>query len=223
MENLPVYSVVRLDGTLIINGNWYKQGWQHIEALELNYFMGEIPKFQPVVKAKLMYDANNIYAIFQVEDRYVRCVTHKTNGPVWEDSCVEFFFSPDTYSPLKYFNLETNCGGTALMFYNLIPRKDYKTLDPEDIHQIEIAHTLPKVIDNEITEPLSWTIEYRIPLELLKKYAKVSQPEKGVTWMANFYKIADKTSNTHYLTWSFVDQAEPDFHLPAYFGKLIFQ
>jgi hypothetical protein len=46
MENLPVYSVVRLDETLIINGNWYKRGWQHIEALELNYFMGEIPKSQ---------------------------------------------------------------------------------------------------------------------------------------------------------------------------------
>jgi hypothetical protein len=223
MGNLSVYKVIKFDKPITINGNWHKREWQNVEALELNYFMGGIPKFQPVVKAKLMYDFDNLYVIFQVEDKYLRCVTRETNGPVWEDSCVEFFFSADSNSPLKYFNLETNCGGTALMFYNLIPRKNYLPLDADDINHIEIAHSLPKIIDPEITESVGWTLEYRIPFELLKKYANISPPEPGVIWMANFYKIADKTSNPHYLTWSYVDQVEPEFHLPQYFGKLIFQ
>ena len=54
--------------------------------------MGTIPEFRPAVKAKMTYDDENLYVIFRVQDRYVRCITKDFNGPVWEDSCVEFFF-----------------------------------------------------------------------------------------------------------------------------------
>lgn len=223
MNMFPEYKVVRANKTVNIDSVWQKAEWQAIEEIELNCNMGEIPKFRPTVKAKMMYDLDNLYVIFQVEDRFVRCVTYEYNGPVWEDSCVEFFFSPDSGSPEKYFNLEINCGGTPLMFYNLIPRKVYNVLDHTDLKNIEIASSMPGIVDPEIIEPVKWTLEYRLPLDLLKKYAEITQPAKGVIWRANFYKIADKTSNPHYLTWSFVDHAEPEFHLPAFFGKLIFQ
>ena len=223
MKRVSEYKVAKLENPMVIDANWDKADWQKVEAIQLENFMGEAPKFKPGVKVKMMYDTNNLYVIFRVEDHYVRCVTKEINGPVYEDACVEFFFSPDEKSPLKYFNLETNCGGTALMFYNLIPRKDYKIMDPADIRQIEIAHSMPEIVDPEITKPVIWTLEYRLPISLLKKYATVSQPAPGVIWKGNCYKIGDKTSNPHYQTWSLVDQAEPDFHLPAFFGNLIFQ
>jgi hypothetical protein len=223
MKKISEYKVVRLEKILKIDGIWDKPEWQTVDAVELKYFMGKIPKFQPIVKAKMMYDSNNLYIIFRVEDRYIRCVTRIYNGPVWEDSCVEFFFSPDSNSPEKYFNLEINCGGTPLMHYSIIPRKNFKVIEDEDIKQIEIAHSLPEIIDPEIEQAITWTLEYRIPLVILEKYSGLTYPKAGVVWRGNFYKIADKTSNVHYLTWSLVDQAEPDFHLPAYFGKLIFQ
>ena len=223
MKKMSEYKVARLEIPITINGNWDKPEWEKIKAVELNFFMGEIAKFQPAVNAKMAYDSENLYVIFRVEDQYVRCVTNQINGPVWEDSCVEFFFSPDTSTPGKYFNLEINCGGTPLMHYNIVPRKDYHELEPGDIKQIEISHSMPEIVDPELAGPVTWTLEYRIPLNLLKKYAEITAPRPGVIWKANFYKIADKTSNPHYLTWSLVDQAEPDFHLPAYFGILIFQ
>ncbi len=220
---MPAYKVIRLEKSLTIDGKWDKPEWQKTEAVDLKYFMGETPRFKPDVKAKMMYDPNNLYVIFKVKDQYVRCVSKEINNPVWEDSCVELFFAPDLNSSGKYFNLEINCGGTPLMYYNHIPRKDYTILKIEDIKQIEIQHSLPQIVEPEITEPVTWTIEYKIPFDILRKYAQITQPESGVCWNANFYKIADKTSNPHYLTWSLVDQVEPDFHLPTYFGKLIFQ
>lgn len=225
-ENLKTDSLYRVTKTgqpMPIDGNWDKPQWQAIEAIDIKHLMGDTPVFLPTVKAKMLYDTGNLYVIFRVEDRYVRSVTTVTNGPVWEDSCVELFFSPDTSAPDQYFNLEINCGGAALMKYNIIPRKEYKSLDPEDIEMIEIAHSLPDQIIKEIIDPVTWTLEYRLPFELLEKYAPVIRPGSGVTWRANFYKIADKTSNPHYLTWSLIDQDEPDFHLPGFFGKLIFQ
>jgi hypothetical protein len=223
MKNTATYNVTRLTESMQIDGIWDKPQWQNIQAVDINNYMGEIPKFRPSVQAKMMYDNENLYVIFRVQDRFVRCITKEYNGPVWEDACAEFFFAPDTSSPGRYFNLEMNCGGTPLMHYNLVPRKESIPLEPEDIRKIAISHTLPQVIDPEMTEPVTWILEYKIPLELLEKYAPVTRPKKGVTWRANFYKIAENNSNPHYITWSVVENDKPDFHLPQYFGTIVFE
>jgi len=205
-----------------IDANWHKKQWENIGAVDITNYMGTVPEFHPEVKAKMMYDDKNLYVIFQVHDRYVRCITNNFNGPVWEDSCVEFFFSPDNNLPERYFNLEINCGGTPLMHYNIIPGKDVTMITLEDIKMIEIAHSLPMLVDPEISEPVTWTIEYRIPLILLEKYSKVTHPKSGIAWRANFYKIAENCSNPHYITWSVVENLKPNFHKPQFFGLLKF-
>ena len=219
----PAYSVKKLTQPINTDAKWDKPQWQSIEAINLKNFMGDKPGFSPTVQAKMMYDDENIYVIFHVNDRFVRCTTKNINGSVSNDSCVELFFAPDTTFPLKYFNLETNCGGTVLMHYNTIPRKEVKKLDVEDIRKIEIAHSLPQIIDPEIKERVTLTLEYKIPVELLRKYSNVTKPGPGIIWKANFYKIADKTSNSHYLTWAHVENNKPDFHLPQFFGILKFE
>ncbi len=223
MKKESVYYVHRLLQAMKIDGIWDKPQWQNIMLVEISNFMGDLPAFHPKAFAKMMYDEENLYLIFQVEDHYVRCITKTYNGPVYEDSCVEFFFSPDINYPLKYFNLEINCGGTPLMHYNIVPRKEFKLMEKADFEQIEIAHSLPQIVDPEITKPVRWTIEYRLPLGMLEKYSVITQPKQGVSWRANFYKIAEKGSNVHFLTWSVVENAKPDFHLPQFFGRIEFQ
>jgi len=223
MENGVIYKVSKLSGPLKINGDWQKKEWRDAETLVVSNYMGKVPEFKPVVKAKMMYDDNNLYLIFNVFDRYVRCITNTINGPVWEDGCVEFFFSPDANFPERYFNLEVNCGGTPLMHYNLVPDVNIIKLDPADIAMIEIARSLPQLTDPEITFPITWTIEYRIPLKLVEKYSALTPPEPGVEWRANFFKIAENNSNPHYITWSPVDNPVPNFHLPQFFGLIKFQ
>lgn len=218
-----VYKVSRLKKALKVDANWDKSQWKNIKSIKIDKYMGKISAFQPQVQAKMAYDKDNVYVIFRVEDRFVRSVVQEYNGNVSGDSCVEFFFSPDTGSPLKYFNLEINAGGTPLMFYVEKPWTGFKKLEANEISEIEIAHSLPAKVDPEITGPVTWTIEYRIPLSLLSKYSNVSRPAPGVIWKANFYKTGSQTSNPNYLTWSFVDNPKPNFHLPQFFGTLQFQ
>jgi len=214
------YNIVRLNQPLQVDGNWDKPQWQNIKAIEIINFIRVKPKFRPSVKAKMMYDDENIYVIFRVQDRYVLSTTKDINGRVWEDSAVEFFFSPDTSLPENFFNLEVNCGGTPKLGYQSIPR-----IRPEvsDVRKIEIGHSLPQIVDPEITEPVTWTIECRIPLVMLEKYSNITRPKQSVKWRANFYKIAEKNSNPHYITWSIIDHPEPHFHMPRYFGTIEFQ
>ena len=93
----------------------------------------------------------------------------------------------------------------------------------EDFANIEIAHSMPEIVDPEITEPTTWTVEYRLPFSILKNYADVVMPASGETWRANFYKCADATSQPHWLTWAPVEFSRPNFHLPEFFGTLSFE
>ena len=218
-----VYSVKKLTRPMKINADWNKPEWKNIVPVKIAKHMGGQPKFEPIVEAKMTYDDNNAYVIFRVQDKFVQSTVQEYNGPVSENSCVEFFFSPDSSQPLKYFNLEVNAGGTPLIFYITKPWNEFVKIENDDIDKIEIAHSLPKKVDPEITEPVTWFIECRIPFEMLKKYSNVSNPGPGVEWRGNFYKTGSKTSNPNYMTWSFVDHPKPNFHLPQYFGTLKFQ
>jgi hypothetical protein len=216
-----VYNVAKLNSPIVIDADWNKTAWQGIDSIMLENRMGDLPDFIPITHVKMLYDDLNVYVIFKVQDRFVRIVTNDINGPVWEDACAEFFFSPDMAAPLKYFNLETTGGGTPLMCYNTFPL-ELHYLDTTDIKEIEIAHSLPELVPNEMTDSVTWTLEYKVPLELLEKYANVTRPAPGINWMANFYKCASNNSNHHYFTWAKVVSPKPNFHLPEYFGKLVF-
>ncbi|MBL7699780.1 MAG: carbohydrate-binding family 9-like protein [Chitinophagaceae bacterium] len=218
-----VYNVKKLDRPMKINADWNKPEWKNIDPVKIEKHMGSLPKFEPVVEAKMMYDDNNVYVIFRVQDKFVQSTIQEYNGAVSENSCVEFFFSPDSSHPLKYFNLEINAGGTPLIFYVSKPWNEFVKLESDDISKIEIAHSLPKKVDPEITQPITWFIEARVPFDMLKKYSGLSKPGPGVKWKGNFYKTGSKTSNPNYMTWSFVDHPKPNFHLPQYFGTLKFQ
>lgn len=216
------YHVKAITGNIIIDADWGKPIWADVEAVELTHYMGAKPAFSPVTHAKLMYDKDHIYGIFQVQDKYVQSKVLEINGNVSGDSCVEFFFSPDTDSPLKYFNLEINAGGVPLLHYVKQPRQNYEVIAPEAIKKIEIAHSLPREVFPEITEETVWTIEFKVPLAMLREFGPVTTPAPGVKWKANFYKTGSRTSNPNYFTWNLVENPRPDFHLPQFFGNLIF-
>lgn len=217
LSELSVYQVQKAKQPISVNDGWNKSAWKKIKSIKIQNYMGKIPAFKPIAEVKMSYDDDFIYVIYRVKDRYVRSITEKINGPVWQDSAVEFFFSPEADNPMNYFNFEINCGGTPLLHH----KKNRPTV--EDIKKIEIKASLPKVVDPEIVKPVTWTMSFKIPLSMLEKYTNVVRPKPGVAWRANFYKIAEINSNPHYITWNEVKNDKPQFHLPKFFGILKFE
>lgn len=216
------YKVSRLSGPVEINGVWEKSPWKEIKAIQLTNYMGERPVHFPVTKAKIAYDDEAIYVIFHVEDQYVKAVHAEDQEAVYKDSCVEFFFVPDGKIEQGYFNLEMNCGGTMLFHHQLKPRSGSVAISPDHISQMEVATTLPKIVNPEIESKTTWVVEYRIPFSILKEYHDFTIPAEGTVWSANFYKCADETSHPHWLTWAPVKNPVPNFHLPEFFGTIKF-
>ena len=216
------YMVHPLSRDIDIDAKWDKSIWSQAPSCNLEYFMGHRPNHIPNVEFKLLYDLESIYIIFKVVDRYVKALSEGYQSSVCQDSCVEFFFTPQQDVGSGYFNLETNCGGTILMYHQVARNYCSIELSDDDLDQIQIASSLPKLITEEITQPITWTLEYKLPFSILAKYTEVIKPARGVEWKANFYKCADRSSHPHWLTWSIVDLPKPDFHRPEFFGTLIF-
>lgn len=218
----PAYQTPKMAPPFQPDGDWNKPQWQRVLPGELKNFMGERPRHFPKTQFKIGYDDESIYVIFRVEDRYVRAAVKQAfQGDVYRDSCVEFFFTPNSTPDTGYFNLEMNCGGALLLHWQTKPRQG-REISTADCARIAVFHSMPRIVTPEIAEPTTWTVEYRLPISILKNYAQVTTPAPGASWFANFYKCADDTSHPHWLTWAPVELPEPDFHQPDWFGILEF-
>ena len=74
--------VTRLTQPPSIDAKWDKEPWTRIRPEKLTRFMGQQPAHMPLTQAKLAYDADRIYVIFRVEDRYIRAAVQEHHGPV---------------------------------------------------------------------------------------------------------------------------------------------
>jgi hypothetical protein len=214
--------VKRLPAPFTVDTNWSNPAWQEIPAVLIGNYVGEKPDHLPKTEVKVAHEETAICLMFRVEDRYIRAVAEEHQDSVCGDSCVEFFFTPGPDISKGYFNLEMNCGGTILFHFNSAPRAGIE-ISEDDCERIVKTHSLPRIVDPEIKESLTWSVAFSIPLDLLSKYSPVDRPKRGGLWRANFYKCADHTSHPHWLTWSPVDYPKPNFHLPKSFGFLEFE
>ncbi len=203
---------------------WDSAVWKAAPALQVSCYRQEGSNHHPHTQCKLLYDRENIYGIFRVSDRHVRCIHTGFQSAVYKDSCVEFFLQPKNAG--GYFNFEFNCGGALLASYVTDPTRTSGTvrgfipLTPDEDLQIKRSSNLPRIIEPEITGHIIWYLEFSIPFAVLEKYAGVLTGISGEIWRANFYKCGNDTSHPHWGSWS--PLSELNFHLPAEFGIIRF-
>jgi len=214
------YLVKKAIGPADISAEWDSPVWAHAVTQKLEVVFDKSTGHHPDTEIRMVYDDNGIYGLFQVKDQYVRAVQKADQGQVCTDSCVEFFVRPA--GEKKYFNFEMNCGGTLLLYHVLNCRAhEYDVVPQADLDTIKRFHTLPKIVDPEIQEPVTWRLGFAIPMSFFAKYTAVSPKLSGQVWHANFTKCADKTSHPHWLSW--MPLSKLDFHLPDEFGELVFE
>lgn len=218
------YSIRKLSGKLPLGLAWDDPAWALAQTLEVTHFRPESSDHRPRTFAKLLYSEDAIHGIFQVHDRYVRCIRSKYFDEVWKDSCVEFFAQPKP--DRGYFNFEFNCGGAFLCSYIINPErapngfKEFTKLPWEVGRQIQTRASLPPIIEKEMAEPIVWTLQFFIPFSLFEPFAGKLGNIDGQLWRGNFFKCAEEVSHPHWASWSPVD--EFSFHLPRCFGEIRF-
>jgi hypothetical protein len=221
------YTIKRVDRLADPAADWDTPQWQQAETLEISHYPWPDSGHRPQTLARVLYDDQALAIHFRVEDQYVRAVAQRFQDSVCTDSCVEFFVAPRPDSQ-AYFNFEVNCGGTMLL-YRCPDRTESQagqgnqSVSDADGQTIGIAHSLPKIVDPELTEPTTWTVEYHVPFALFGQYLDAPPVRSGSQWKANFYKCGDRTSHPHWGSWQPVDTPVPNFHQPDFFQPIVFE
>lgn len=191
--------------------------WQGIEEIKIKDYQWLQNDYRPEVVVKACYSDEFIYVKFLVYEKKVTATYLNVGDPVFKDSCVELFINLFPKETEEYFNIELNAIGTIKMGYGIKRNRKYLTVS--DLKGMKVVTSIKKpVIGFHGSE--YWKLFCAIPINLLEKIS--NRRFKGDDAIGNFYKCGDETEFKHYGMWNLVENSAPDFHLPEYFGKFIF-
>ncbi len=182
--------------------------WGKIPELQLENILWE-PDCGIRAAGQFCCDGENLYVRLRAEEKNIRAENTAPLSPVWEDSCLEFFFMPEEGD--RYFNFEINPNGCLYIGFGH-GRADSTALcrgNMAELFAIQTARTAD-----------GWEADYRIPLSFLQLF----YPDYTFAGAlrANVYKCGDRTQEKHYLSWNPVTSEKPDFHRPEDFGRMVF-
>ena len=187
-------------------------------CLDINQvnWSNDFPKLLPVT-VHIAHDNQKLYLYYQVQGEELRTVNTKDFMSVWEDSCVEFFMQRK--GEKEYRNFEFNPHG-VLLASKRESRESATELSEELMSSIYRFTTIQHVY-KEGVQLSNWTLYAEIPKEALGFTATENLSEQAIS--ANFYKCGDETNEPHFISWNPIDTPKPDFHVPQFFGDLIFE
>ena len=223
---MPTYTVRRAVVPPEHRGAWQGPAWRAAETMRIGAFHPRSSDHHPAVEAALLYDADHLHALFRVQDRYVRSIHTAYDSDTYKDSCVELFVQPAGQP--GYFALEVNCGGAFSLRYIEDPTRTadrfakWARVSPALADTIRVSHSLPEVVDPELTAPVDWFVEVSWPFAVMEAYCGPIRPVAGRRWRGNAFKCADDTSHPHWASWAPIGEAL-NFHQPGWFGALEFE
>ena len=205
--------------------------------------------YMPEVSLEIAHNGQEILLDWHVRENCTRAEAATDGGPVWEDSCVEFFFlpsPPDTILPPSdslsleeaakpsapetppfggagggsYYNIECNCAGRLLVGYG--PDRHDREMASADIMAAIRRHSSLGDQPFPLTDGTKeWHLKMAIPLSTFFHHNLTTL--NGLHARANFYKCGDKLRHPHFLTLFPIDLPHPDFHCPQFFGDIRFE
>ncbi|QEK51400.1 hypothetical protein FYC62_06755 [Pedobacter aquae] len=161
-----------------------------------------------------LYTANMLALKYEVQENDYLARYTNPNEPVYSDSCVEFFIAFDDSG---YYNFEFNANGACLAQFGT-SKHNREFILAADIRKIKMQKSFKQDQNGKL--PYSWELTILLPLQVFSHHQL--QTLKGKHCKANFYKCGDDLAYPHFFCWNKVENREPNFHLPAYFGELVF-
>lgn len=185
-----------------------------VERIALDYVPWPVYPYKPLVHVSVAHNGECIFLKYWVTEEKIKAANNNSNEPVYEDSCVEFFISFNNEK--EYYNLEFNCIGTCLAGFGK-EKTGREWLQENIIAEIRYQAVLCKNDHGEI----HWELTLAIPKSVFYWHPCLSLERSSCR--VNFFKCGDKLPTKHFVCWSDITAPEPNFHLPDFFGQLVFQ
>jgi alpha-galactosidase len=208
------FRTVDQSGSLL---DWGSPAWDSAEAVLLKHQWDGSPTPSPLAtQVRSLWNRTHLF--FSFDCRFERLLISPelgSDGPLeslWEFDVVEVFLRP-TSAP-DYFEYEVSPLGQWLDVHVIRPRKN---VDFNWRSEMESTVDLDR-------EGHLWRTRMALPYKPMNLVCpNLKTPEKGEIWRANLFRLAGQGDERHYLCWQPTLTPEPDFHIPAAFGNLLFQ
>jgi alpha-galactosidase len=159
-------------------------------------------------EVRVLWTPATLYLRF--ECRYRELLVFEDSDPsgrrdqLWDRDVAEAFLQPDPARPRYYKEFEASPNG---MWLDL-------DIFPEGRRDLGSGLRHSASIDRKKN---AWAAELAIPMRTL---TPKFDPTAG--WRANFYRVEGPREPRFYSAWRATNTPQPNFHVPAAFGKLLF-
>ena len=185
----------------------FDREWENANVADIAVINWKEFSYAPKTTAKILYNESGIWVQMQTDEQDLLARCTKQNGPVSDDSCMEFFFRPNENDP-RYLNFEYNAFGTM---YCAVRTGRFDSVKPKVDKKDFCVETY--------VEEGNWILQYFVPFSFIESifgsYTK--------TMYANLYKIGVDTKFEHYVSYAPINADEPDFHRPECFVEFVLE
>lgn len=185
--------------------------WEKVPKANIDCYQWESEqKYRPQNSFQMcMVKNKGIYVRMKTDETVIRIACRRRDEPVYEDSCLEFFFKPFEERS-EYINIEVNAYGAYL--------SQFGSGKENRVFIKSLTEEAPQV-KSQITDN-GWQTEIFVPCNLFKDLYGLEFAADEGDYYGNFYKCGDKTEVYHYGSFAPMSQLPPGFHNPDLFAKI---
>lgn len=185
--------------------------WEKVPVGKIDCFQWEAKRpFRPQSEFQMCLVKNKgVFVKMHSDEKELRVTCYERDKRIWEDSCLEFFFSPK--DEVGYLNIEMNPFGAYLTQVGT-GRMNRRFLK-------EITPLSPRV--KGYTDENGWGIELFIPCRIFEEAFQIPFTAAPGTYHGNFYKCGDRTRIAHFGSFSpMKKELTLGFHDPECFATI---
>jgi hypothetical protein len=217
--DVPQLHVARATKPPKLDGKLDEEDWGKAQSTGsfVNTMTGEKAELKTSVKA--LYDDQNVYIAFDVADDFLRSTFTNDEDHLWEQDTVEIMADPDG-DGRDYIELQVSPANKHFDTHyesRRVPKPfGHMEYDSKLLSGVSLRG---KLNDDEADQ--GYTVEIAIPWQAFSAGSSKAEPGKpGSSYRFNFYVMDTQKEGVRAAGWS--PPKVGDFHVPARFGKLIF-
>lgn len=209
-QKLPTAYALQLKVNADAEGFPEAASWEKAPAIRFDRdWQGLHPDPQRETEVRLLWNHETLFLRFIARFRELHAFPDaRPDGwrdQLWERDVAEAFLQPEDGDPRVYKELEVSPNGFWI------------DLNISRGEKEEMRSGLQRRVRQD-AQARTWTAELAVPMRSL---TPAFDPKKA--WRANFYRVEGPKEPRFYSAWSPTLTPEPNFHVPAAFGHLIFR
>jgi len=219
------YTVKRANERIVIDGKLDERAWKNASFTENFVIFHNGANSTYETKAQMLWDNDNLYVAFTVEDTDVWATMKNHDDQLWNEETVEIFIDPDGNGS-NYLDLKVNPLGTTLD--NLMSREYSKGGNSDfkwNLEGFNAAVTVMGKINDQKGKDKGWICEVAIPFASVAFTAPSMKfpPDDGDSWRMNVCRtenIRGEKPSQEAVSWNRTDGR--GFNAPDKFGRILF-